>query len=54
MNLWGDTNIQTIAAGEFIFNYLPNNWDVAVNKAKMVHAFRRFQSIGLRQDADNL
>lgn len=35
MNL-GDTNIQSMAAGEFIFNYFPNNWEVAVNKAKTV------------------
>lgn len=25
-----------MAAGEFIFNYFPNNWNVAVNKAKIV------------------
>ena len=44
-----DTDIKTIAAGAFVFSYFPNNWDVAVNKAKMVLAFRSLQSISLRQ-----
>ena len=43
----------TIAAGAFVFSYFPNNWDVAVNKAKMVLAFRSLQSIGLRQDTES-
>ena len=47
-----DTDIKTIAAGAFIFSYFPNNWDIAVNKAKMVLAFMSLQSIGLRQDTE--